>query len=330
VSRPARREKETLDLFRRFSTQRARRRKMYLLAAWAGGAVLLALVIALVVLTLPGSADQNGADTSTSSTAATSTTAPQGTTTTAAAGGTTTLPGSAAAASTTTSGATTASLASTTSTTRSSNGFIVVIDPGHQAQADSRLEPVGPGSSTMKGRVLGGTRSVNTGTPESVLVLAIGLKLRDALQAEGITVIMTRTTQDVSISNAERAQLANAAGADLFVRIHANGATDSSAHGLSVLYPASIAGWTDDIAAESKRAATLALEELVAATGATNRGLSRRSDLTGFNWSDVPVFLPELGYMTNPAEDALLASDSYQNKIVQGLTRAILRYLNVS
>ena len=97
-----------------------------------------------------------------------------------------------------------------------------------------------------------------------------------------------------------------------------------------MLYPVSIAGWTDDIAAESKRAATLALDELIAATGAESRGLSARSDMTGFNWSDVPVFLPEIGLMTNAAEDALLATAAYQDKIVQGLTGAILSYLGVS
>ena len=141
---------------------------------------------------------------------------------------------------------------------------------------------------------------------------------------------MTRTTQEVAISNVQRAQMANAARADLFVRIHADGAADASINGVLVLYPASIPGWTDDIAVESKRAATLALEKLVAATGAYNRGLSARGDLSGFNWSDVPVILPEIGLMTNRTEDARLATDDYQNMIVEALTNAILEFLGVS
>ncbi len=64
----------------------------------------------------------------------------------------------------------------------------------------------------------------------------------------------------------------------------------------------------------------------MAATGATNRGLMVRSDMTGFNWSDVPVIIPEIGFMTNPAEDRLLATAAYQDKIVQGLTKGILAY----
>jgi N-acetylmuramoyl-L-alanine amidase len=207
---------------------------------------------------------------------------------------------------------------------------MVVIDPGHQAQANSEREPIGPGSSLTKAKVSSGTRSVNTGSPESELVLAISLKLRDALVGHGIEVVMTRVTQDVDISNSERAQIANAAGADLFVRVHADGVSNSSVHGIHVLYPVSIAGWTDDIAEESKRAAQMALDELIAATGAKNLGLNPRDDITGFNWSDVPVYLPEIGYMTNRTEDALLATPDYQDKIVAGLTQAILNYLGAS
>jgi N-acetylmuramoyl-L-alanine amidase len=214
--------------------------------------------------------------------------------------------------------------------TPADTGLLVVIDPGHQAVADAGLEPVGPGSTEMKAKVSSGTAGVVTGTPESELNLSIGLKLRDALEAEGIQVVMTRATNDVNISNVQRAQLANQADADLFVRVHADGSPNASTAGIHVLYPASIAGWTDDIAAASEQAATLMLQELVAATGAANLGLVARSDMSGFNWSDVPAIIPEVGYMTNAAEDRLMATAAYQDKIVQGLTKAILSYLRVS
>jgi N-acetylmuramoyl-L-alanine amidase len=205
---------------------------------------------------------------------------------------------------------------------------LVVIDPGHQLHANNALEPVGPGSPTTKAKVSGGTASCNTGAPESALVLKVGLKLRDALRSYGLDVVMIRDTQDVNISNATRAQTANTAGADLFVRIHADGSTNSTVNGILMLYPATTQGWTDDIAAESARGATIALQEMVKATGAKNRGLSARSDLAGFNWSDVPTFLAEIGLMTNPAEDKLLATDAYQTKLVAGLTKAVLCFLN--
>lgn len=203
----------------------------------------------------------------------------------------------------------------------------MVIDPGHQGHGNSALEPIGPGSSTTKDKVTSGTSGVSTGAPESTITLAVSLKLRDALQARGIKVVMTRTSQDVDLSNIQRARIANAAHAALCIRIHADGADTSSTHGIHTLYPATTAGWTDDIALVSKRAAQLAQNALVAATGATDRGLDARSDMTGFNWSDVPVILPELGFMSNPAEDRLLSSASYQQKIAGALADAAVRFL---
>ncbi|MBC7294355.1 MAG: N-acetylmuramoyl-L-alanine amidase, partial [Thermoleophilia bacterium] len=121
-------------------------------------------------------------------------------------------------------------------------GKVVVIDPGHQAHGDPSLEPIGPGSTQMKAKVSGGTAGVATGIPESKLVLAVSLKLRDALKTQGIKVVMTRTTQDVNLSNIPRAEIANKARATLFVRIHADGSDNPQVRGIRVLYPASIKG----------------------------------------------------------------------------------------
>jgi N-acetylmuramoyl-L-alanine amidase len=207
------------------------------------------------------------------------------------------------------------------------DGAVVVVDPGHQGRGNSAQEPIGPGSSTTKDKVTSGTSGVSTRTLESTIALAIGLKLRDALQARGIKVVMTRTSQDVDLSNIERTKIANAAHAALYIRVHADGADSSSTHGIHTLYPATKTGWTDDIAVVSKRAAQLAQNALVAATGAADRGLDARDDMTGFNWSDVPVIIPELGFMSNPEEDRLLNSASYQQKIADALADATVRFL---
>lgn len=208
---------------------------------------------------------------------------------------------------------------------------VVVIDPGHQAQGDSRQEPIGPGSGTTKPRVASGTRGVATGIPEHELALAVGLKLRNALEQRGVQVVMTRTTAAVNLSNVERTKIANEARADLFIRVHADGSPNgSAARGIHVLYPAVTKGWTDDIAAPSKRAAVLAQQALVAATGAPDRGVDARSDMTGFNWSDVPVIIPEIGFLTNPDEDRLLATEAYRQKIADALADAAVRFLKES
>jgi N-acetylmuramoyl-L-alanine amidase len=342
---PPTRDRQTREMIQRFQARRRRRRRMRLLLASLGGLALVALITAMVVLASRDGDDQTLAGlTGVPSTGGTTTPA-GGTTDVSGAGsgegGTTlpvtttattatTAPPTTAAPTTTSTVTTTTAVPATSSTTPQPAGLVVVIDAGHQAKADYSLEPVGPGSSEQKAKVSSGTAGVVTGTPESELVLAVALKLRDSLEAHEIQVVMTRTSQDVNISNSERAQMANEAGADLFVRVHADGNADSAVHGIHVLYPASIAGWTDDIAADSKRAAGIAQDELIAATGAKDRGIDARGDMTGFNWSDVPVFLPEIGFMTNAAEDKLLATDAYQDKIVQALTQAILAFLGAS
>jgi N-acetylmuramoyl-L-alanine amidase len=103
------------------------------------------------------------------------------------------------------------------------------------------------------------------------------------------------------------------------VRIHADGSGNRSLHGVSTLVPAWHRGWTDDIYARSVRAGRALQAAVVGATGAANRGVVQRSDLTGFNWADVPAVLVETGFMTNPTEGRRLKTDRYQWKVAHGL-----------
>jgi N-acetylmuramoyl-L-alanine amidase len=304
--------------------------------------VVLAALVALVLLlgseqpradgaesTLTGpmgeGAPTTGPATPTTTAPPTVTTSSTATTTTKAP--TTDTPVSVPPVSSSTTGMPTTTDRPSTTSTAPGAGYVVVIDPGHQGKGNPAPEPIGPGAAQTKPKVSSGTAGVSTGIPESELVLAVSLKLRDILDAAGVQVVMTRTTQDVDLSNIQRAQIANQAGADLFVRVHADGSDDPATTGIHVLYPASTEGWTDDIVTASKRAASVAQRELVAATGAKDRGIDARSDMTGFNWSDVPAIIPEIGFMTNPAEDRRLATSSYQDAIVAGLARAILVFL---
>ena len=205
-------------------------------------------------------------------------------------------------------------------------GFVVCINPGHQRSADTSQEPIGPGSSETKYKVTGGTSSVNYGTPESEVTLAVGLKLRDELEARGVTVVMTRTTEDVRISNSERAQVANEAGADLFVSLHCDGADSSSTHGFLTLVPGRNE-WTGPIYEESYDAGRIIHDTCVAELGAYDRGVVERTDLTGLNWSEVPAIYLEMGLMSNPEEDALLCSDEYQQQLAVAIADGIMKYL---
>ena len=206
---------------------------------------------------------------------------------------------------------------------------VVVIDPGHDALPNTGTEPIGPGSRTRKIKDGGGTSGVVTGTPEAVVTLAVSLRLRALLRRVGVRVVMTRTrTEGVSRGNVARAAIANRVGAALFVRVHADGSSNPTVRGTHTLYPAYRRGWTDDIYVESRRAARLVQRGLVRSLGSPNLGLRERGDLTGFNWADVPAILPEIGFMTNPVEDRLLTSVTYQGRAAIGLCRGIARFLS--
>ncbi len=203
---------------------------------------------------------------------------------------------------------------------------VVCIDPGHQARANMTVEPIGPGSKETKPKVTGGASGAVTEQPEHELALAVSLKLKEKLEAEGIEVVMTRTAAGVDISNRQRAEVANNADADLFVRVHADGSTNGDVRGISALYPSGNE-WVRPIEARSLRAARIIHGSLINSTGATDRGITPRADIAGFNWSRVPVVLVECGFLSNPVEDKLLATDEYRDELAEAIARGIMEYL---
>lgn len=205
---------------------------------------------------------------------------------------------------------------------------LVMIDPGHQRVGNNAPEQVGPDTRETKAKVSSGTVGVRTKKPEYVLNLEVSLLLKDELTRRGINVAMTRETHDVDISNKQRADMANEAGAALVVRIHADGDASASTKGFSVLYPSAAQPAVKPIAAESKQAAGFLLAGMQQATGSKGRGLSARDDLSGFNWSKVPVALVEIGFMTNPEEDELMSEAAYQQKLAVGIADGIEQFVN--
>jgi N-acetylmuramoyl-L-alanine amidase len=193
---------------------------------------------------------------------------------------------------------------------------LICLDPGHSSRPNLETEPIGPGSSVRKVKDGGGTPG------EAVVVLQIAHKTRTILLRHGYRVAMTRTGPDFTYGaggNVDRARFCNRRRAALMLRIHADGSTNPRLHGVSTLYPAWRRGWTDDVYRPSRNAAYLVQRSLVYETGAADRGLVARRDLTGFNWANVPVVLAETGFMTNPAERRRLRSARYQWRVARGL-----------
>lgn len=204
---------------------------------------------------------------------------------------------------------------------------IIAIDPGHQAKGNYDKEPDGPGSSTTKAKVTSGTSGRFSGLPEYELNLLVALKLQAILEEQGHTVIMIRTTHDVDISNSERAAIANDAGADAFIRIHADGSENSNAQGAMTICstpnnPYKIA----DYYTESRLLSEFVLDGMVEETGFKKRAIWETDTMSGINWCEVPVTIVEMGFMTNQEEDLKMATDEYQTKFAQGIANGLDAY----
>ncbi|RRD38766.1 N-acetylmuramoyl-L-alanine amidase [Leptotrichia sp. OH3620_COT-345] len=208
-----------------------------------------------------------------------------------------------------------------------SDTVLICIDPGHQGKGNRELEEIAPGSSKKKIKVADGTAGIVTKKNEYELTLEVGLKLRNAFKNKGYKTLMTRETHNVNISNKERSIITNKAGCTVYIRLHADGSTNKSLNGASVLTSSPKNPYTQKVQKTSDKLSKDVLSEFIRATGAKNRGIFYRDDLTGTNWSKVPNTLIEMGFMSNPEEDRKMASKEYQDKMVKGILNGIEKYL---
>lgn len=209
---------------------------------------------------------------------------------------------------------------------KSSKKKIVAIDAGHQKKGNYDKEPIGPGAKTKKAKVSSGTQGRFTKVPEYELTLVIAKKVKEELIDRGYEVVMIREKHDVDISNKERAEIATEGGADIFIRIHADGSENPSVHGTSTLYPSKKNPYVSHLHKSSYALAKAIVDNICENTGSKNRGAIARDDMSGINWSTMPVTIIEMGYMTNEKEDKLMQKKSYQKKIVKGICDGIDQY----
>lgn len=207
------------------------------------------------------------------------------------------------------------------------NGRKIAIDAGHQAHGNSEQEPIGPGASQTKAKVASGTTGRTTGVTEYQLNLDVALKLRDELEARGYEVYMIRETNDVDISNAERAQLAAESGSDILIRIHANGADNTSVAGALTMAPSTANPYlSQEMIAECQKLSQCIITAFCASTGANNQGVYQTDEMSGLNWCSIPATIVEMGYMTNQEEDTRMQTADYQQQMVTGIADGIDQY----
>lgn len=204
----------------------------------------------------------------------------------------------------------------------------VIIDPGHQGKQNTELEPIGPGAKEKKVKVTSGTAGKWSKKTEAEINLIIGLQLQKELEKRHYKVVMVRTSQNVNISNKERAEIANKAKGDAFIRLHCNGGNNPATSGALAVAPTKKNTFLNpDMITKSNQLSKDVLNYLCKATGAKNRGLQYNDKLTGTNWSKVPTTVIEMGFMTNKEEDLKLANAEYQKKLCQGMSDGIDAYM---
>ena len=207
--------------------------------------------------------------------------------------------------------------------------YLICIDPGHQEKGDWRTEPVGPGAPYQKARVSSGTVGISTKKPEYILNLEASEVLKHILISKGFEVIMTRESHDVNISNMERATFANDKNANMVIRIHADGSDNTSITGASILIPSQKGKYTSSIFEASYECANL-IKSKMDNSGFKVNGIFERDDLTGFNWSKVPVVLVEMGFMSNYNEDEMMSNKDYQRKMMQSIADGVEEYFQAN
>jgi N-acetylmuramoyl-L-alanine amidase len=178
------------------------------------------------------------------------------------------------------------------------------------------------------------------GTTEKDVALAIALALQRALQeTTDIRVLLTRE-EDKEASARMRATFANAQEGDLLLSIHTGASPFAQAHGIVAFYPpaldvtatalartrtnSSLSQINEETARshESQRLAEAIVSGLEAHTGTEARGV-RQSPLQMADQSSMPTVLLEVGFLSNPAEEALLATEAYVQKLAAGIAAGI-------
>lgn len=205
------------------------------------------------------------------------------------------------------------------------HGITVCIDPGHQANFVAGTEDLGPGLKGTVTNTPGSALGVLTKRREHIVTLEISLMLKEMLLARGADVVMTRETADTRLTNQDRCSIANECDADIYLRLHCNSNDSDTVTGIWIYGPKN----SDYAKALASQETYLTWSEALCnamkeATGVTRGGAQLTDRYVGNNWTVMPTFLVEMGYMSTPKDDILLSTPSYQTKLCEGMIQGIV------
>lgn len=184
-------------------------------------------------------------------------------------------------------------------------GRTVVIDPGHGGTDPGVVVPDGPLRWT-----------------EADLVHDLASRLEGRLAAAGVRVQLTRgPTPQSCLPDAERAQLANSLGADVFISLHTDGHANPEAEGVATYHYGTGNGVTS---ATGERLAGLVQREIVARTGLRDcRTHAKTWEL--LRLTRMPAVRVEVGYLTSPTDRGRLVDPRFRDRLVEAIVAAVQR-----
>lgn len=186
-----------------------------------------------------------------------------------------------------------------------SGGIVITLDAGHGGYDSGAIGP--------------------SGLYEKNVNLAVTLKLGKILEQKGIDVVYTRTDDnvswpaDVNQDLQARCDISDAAGSNYFVAIHSNSADASGARGMETYYYSGNS--------EGKQLAQSIQTELINSTGLIDRGVMTANFYVIKNTS-APSVLVEIGFISNPTEEALLGNEEFQDKVAEAIAQGIMNTVN--
>lgn len=206
--------------------------------------------------------------------------------------------------------------------------LVVAVDPGHQGNwVDmSEKEPSAPGSTEMKAKSTTGTQGRFSGKMEFELNMEVSLLLKEELEERGYEVVLTREDNDTAISNSERALKAYNEGGDIYVRIHANGSDDAGIDGALGMVPSPDNPYVGHLAEDSYLLADCIVNAYCEKASFDSLGIQYYDNMTGINWSRLPVMILEMGFMTNESDDMRMADPQVQVLMAEGIADGIDDY----